>query len=207
MLSRYSERKSSRDKIYFKGYVEMLEEQQSRLVSGLKEMYHRLQQVSAWEGLSLHESSGQPLTYDILSALNLLETRHDDSGEVEVFEEDFNKLLSRMVSEGANFVHRRGSTSSHSDHSNDDRPSTASTRDATPVLVQPKHSQLKESCNFRSAFPLPSIQSSIPRSRLHAPQQYLTSSPARQLPLQESTFTNNLQLYIPEWAQVLVDVT
>lgn len=200
-----SERKRSQDKIYPKGYVEMLEQQQTQLVSGLKEMYHRLQKVSAWEGPSLDESSGQPLTHDILSALNLLESKHDDSGEVEVFEEDCDKLQSRMVSEGASFVHRRGSISSDSDHSHHDRPKTASTRNATPM----RHRQalFKESFNFGSASPSPLAQSPIPRSKPVAQPQYPTSSPARQLPLQEPTFINDPQLYAPEWAQVLADVT
>lgn len=205
VLTCYSERKRSQDKIYPKGYVEMLEQQQSQLVSGLKEMYHRLQKVSAWEGPSLDESSGQPLTHDILSALNLLESKHDDSGELEVFEEDCDKLQSRMVSEGASFVHRRGSISSDSDHSHHDRPKTASSHNQTPV--QPKQSLFKESFNYHSASPSPLTQSPIPRSKPFAQQQYTTSSPARQLPLQEPTFINDPQLYAPEWAQVLADVT
>lgn len=205
ILTVCSERKRSQDKIYPKGYVEMLEQQQSQLVSGLKEMYHRLQKVSAWEGPSLDESSGQPLTHDILSALNLLETKHDDSGEIEVFEEDCEKLQSRMVSEGANFAHRRGSISSDSDHSHHDRPKTASSRNDTPV--QPKQSLFKESFNFHSVSPSPLTQSPIPRSKPFAQQQYPTSSPARQLPLQEPTFINDPHLYAPEWAQILTDMT
>ena len=205
ILTSCSERKRSQDKIYPKGYVEMLEQQQSQLVSGLKEMYHRLQKVSAWEGPSLDESSGQPLTHDILSALNLLESKHDDSGELEVFEENCDKLQSRMVSEGANFVHRRGSISSDSDHSHHDRPKTASSRNETPV--QPKLSLFKESFNFPSASSSPLTQSPIPRSKPFAQQQYPAPSPARQLPLQEPTFINDPQLYSPEWAQALADMS
>jgi hypothetical protein len=205
VLTCCSERKRSQDKIYPKGYVEMLEQQQSQLVSGLKEMYHRLQKASAWEGPSLDESSGQPLTHDILSALNLLESKHDDSGEVEVFEEDCDKLQSRMVSEGANFVHRRGSISSDSDHSHHDRPKTASSRNQTPVQL--KQSLFKDSFNFHSASPSPLTQSPIPRSKPFAQQQYPTPSPARQLPLQEPTFINDPHLYAPEWAQIINDMT
>jgi len=183
----------------------MLEQQQSQLVSGLKEMYHRLQTVSAWEGPSLDESSGQPLTHDILSALNLLESKHDDSGEVEVFEENCDKLQSRMLSEGANFVHRRGSISSDSDHSHHDRPKTASSRHETPA--RPKLSLFKESFNFASTSPSPLTQSPIPRSKPFAQQQYPAPSPARQLPLQEPSFINDPQLYSPEWAHVLTDMT
>jgi hypothetical protein len=42
----------------------MHEQQQTRLVSELKEMYYRLQNASAWEGLSLDEIDGQPLIHD-----------------------------------------------------------------------------------------------------------------------------------------------
>ena len=183
----------------------MLEQQQSQLVSRLKEMYHRLQKVSAWEGPTLDESSGQPLTHDILSALNLLESKHDDSGELEVFEESCDKLQSRMVSEGANFVHRRGSISSDSDHSHHDRPKTASSRQETPV--QPKLSMFKESFNFPSASSSPLTQSPIPRSKPFAQQQYSVPSQVRQVPLQEPTFINDPQLYAPEWAQALADMS
>jgi hypothetical protein len=129
VLTGRSERKRSQDKIYPKGYVEMLEQQQAQLVSGLKEMYQRLQKASAWEGPSLDETSGHPLTHDILSALNLLELKHDDSGEPETFEENCDKLQSKMVSEGANYVRRRGSISSESEHNafaqRDARPTQA----------------------------------------------------------------------------------
>lgn len=205
ILTSYSERKRSQDKIYPKGYVEMLEQQQSQLVSGLKEMYHRLQKASAWEGPSLDETSGQPLTHDILAALNLLESKHDDSGELEVFEENCDKLQSRIVSEGANFVHRRGSISSDSDHSHHERPKTASSRNETPV--QPKLSLFKESFNFPSASPSPLTQSPIPRSKPSLQQQCYVPSPVRQLPLQEPTFTNDPQLYAPDWAQALAEMS
>lgn len=205
MLIGYSERKRSQDKIYPKGYVEMLEQQQSQLVSGLKEMYHRLQKASAWEGPSLDETSGHPLTHDILSALNLLESKHDDSGEMEAFEENCDKLQSRMVSEGANFVQRRGSISSDSDHSHHERPKTASSHNDTPV--QPKLSLFRESFNFPSASSSPLTQSPIPRSKPFTQHQYPTPSPVRPLTSQEPTFTNDPQLYAPEWAQALADMS
>lgn len=183
----------------------MLEQQQSQLVSGLKEMYHRLQKASAWEGPTLDETSGHPLTHDILSALNLLESKHDDSGELEVFEEDCDKLQSRMVSEGSSFVNRRGSLSSDSDHSHHERPKTASSRNETPV--QPKLSVFKESLNFPSASSSPLTQSPIPRSKPFAQQQYPAPSPVQSLPLQEPTFINDPQLYAPEWAQHLAGIS
>jgi hypothetical protein len=61
-----------------KGYAEMLEKQHNQLVSGLQEMYQRLRKASLWEGEPLDESSGRPLTHDILAALNFLEPNEDE---------------------------------------------------------------------------------------------------------------------------------
>jgi hypothetical protein len=105
--------------VYPKGYVEMLEQQQSQLVAGLQEMYKRLVSADAWKGLPLAESNGNPLTHDILAALDLLETKPDGSGELESFEEDCEKLQSKLLAEGAGYTqpHRRSSFSSESEHS------------------------------------------------------------------------------------------
>lgn len=186
----------------------MLEQQQSQLVSGLKEMYHRLQTASAWDGPNLDETSGHPLTHDILSALDLLESKHDDPGEVETFEENCDKLQSRMISEGAGLAHRRGSVSSESEHSHhQERPRTSSSRHETPV--QPKLSLFKESFNFPSATSSPLSQSpiSIPRARPFE-QQQIIPAPVRPSPLQQHhpTFTNDPQLYAPEWATALAEM-
>ena len=62
-----------------KGYAEMLEKQHNQLVGGLQEMYRRLRKASLWEGEQLDESSGRPLTHDILAALNFLEPQADGS--------------------------------------------------------------------------------------------------------------------------------
>jgi hypothetical protein len=199
VLTSCSERKRSQDKIYPKGYVEMLEQQQTQLVSGLKEMYQRLLKAAAWEGPSLDETSGHPLTHDILSALNLLEPKHDDSGELEVFEESCDKLQSRMVSEGANFVQRRGSLSSDSDQSHHDRPKTASSRTGTPV--QPKPSMFRGSFAFPSASSSPLTRSPIPRSKPFAQQRYPAQSPVRPLSLQEQAMFNDPRLFTAEWGQ------
>jgi hypothetical protein len=61
-----------------KGYTEMLEKQHNQLVLGLQEMYQRLRRASLWEGEPLDESSGRPLTYDILAVLNLLEPTEEE---------------------------------------------------------------------------------------------------------------------------------
>jgi len=61
-----------------KGYAEMLEKQHNQLTSGLQEMYQRLRKASLWEGEPLDESSGRPLTHDILAALNFLEPNEEE---------------------------------------------------------------------------------------------------------------------------------
>ncbi|KAM0717567.1 hypothetical protein Q7P37_007419 [Cladosporium fusiforme] len=201
----FGERKRSHDKHYPKGYVEMLEQQQSQLVAGLKEMYHRLQKASAWDGATLDESTGQPLTHDILSALDLLEPKHDDSSELEVFEENCEKLQSRMLADGVGFAHRRGSISSDSEHSHHDRPKTSS-RHETPV--QPKLSLFKESFNFPSATSSPLTQSPIPRSKPLNVMPYQALQPtSRPLSMQMPQSYNDPQLYAPEWAQALAEMS
>jgi hypothetical protein len=56
----------------------MLEKQHNQLVCGLQEMYQRLRKASLWEGEPLDESSGRPLTHDILAALNFLEPNEEE---------------------------------------------------------------------------------------------------------------------------------
>ena len=114
----------------------MLEQQQGQLVSGLQEMYKRLVEANAWKGSPLAETNGNPLTHDILSALDLLEARHDGSGELETFEEDCTKLQSRLLAEGAGYTQqRRGSFSSDSEHSQHSHARSQS--HSTPTLSKP----------------------------------------------------------------------
>jgi len=116
----------------------MLEQQQSQLVAGLQETYRRLFAVQAWPGPRLAEHNGNPLTHDILARLELLEPKHDGSGEMEAFEEDCKKLQQRLVTDGAPFVRRRGSISSESDHDQShqhDRTSSQSSLHGSPTSV------------------------------------------------------------------------
>lgn len=185
----YSERKKSHDKVYPKGYVEMLEQQQSQLVSGLQEMYRRLLAGQSWSGPTLSESNGHPLTHDILAALNLLETKHDGSGDMETFEEDCQKLQSRLLSEGAGYMQRRGSFSSESEHSQQGH--TRSTSHSTSANSKPP--VFKENFTF-SASPSPTIRSPVPRQRQSHP-------PAQQSPLHQNTqLSNDPQLFQSEWS-------
>ncbi|OTA37308.1 hypothetical protein BTJ68_03057 [Hortaea werneckii EXF-2000] len=188
----FGERKKSHDKIYPKGYVEMLEQQQGQLVSGLQEMYRRLLNAQAWTGPKLEETEGNPLTHDILKALNLLETKHDGSGDVEMFEEDCSKLQSKLVAEGAGYAHRRGSVSSDSEHSQQNGHSRSASHNNVPTRFEP----FRESFNFgTTSSPSPRLQSPVQRSRPTFP-------PAQPSPLQQSSplMADDPQFYQPEWA-------
>lgn len=75
----------------------MLEQQQSQLVSGLREMYKKLQAGERWPGKSLKESHGGfPLTHDILERLNVLHSS-DSPMKHEVFEDDLEVLQQRCM--------------------------------------------------------------------------------------------------------------
>ncbi|KAJ9493244.1 Fluconazole resistance protein 1, partial [Exophiala xenobiotica] len=110
----FGERKKSHDKVYPKGYVEMLESQQAQLVTGLQELYRLVQNNQGWAGAPLKETgSGTPLTHDILEALGAL--KQDGNTTHESFEEDLNALQQRLIDDGAGFMQRQPSHDSHSD--------------------------------------------------------------------------------------------
>ncbi|KAJ5864354.1 uncharacterized protein N7529_006270 [Penicillium soppii] len=80
----FGERKKAHDKVYPKGYVEMLEQQQAWLVHGLQELYRRNIEGEGWPGEQLKlEPNGHPLTHDLLMRLGAL-----DSSKGERFEEN-----------------------------------------------------------------------------------------------------------------------
>ncbi|KAJ5162414.1 hypothetical protein N7492_007806 [Penicillium capsulatum] len=70
----FGERKKAHDKVYPKGYVEMLEQQQVWLVNGLQELYRRSIEGEGWPGDRLKaEPNGHPLTHDLLTRLGALD--------------------------------------------------------------------------------------------------------------------------------------
>jgi len=110
----FGERKKSHDKIYPKGYVEMLENQQSQLVAGLQELYKRVQNGQGWTGSPLKETShGGPLTHDILERLGALKQENHNEGDR--FEEDLSVMQQRLLSNGAGYMQRSNSTDSDSE--------------------------------------------------------------------------------------------
>jgi hypothetical protein len=112
-------------------YVEMLENQQTQLVSGLQELYKRLQNGQGWSGTPLKETgSGVPLTHDILERLGAL--KQDGHHGSDLFEEDLNLLQQRLIANGATMMQREGSH----DGSSESAPSPASMHFQMPFSSQ-----------------------------------------------------------------------
>ena len=92
----------------------MLENQQSQLVTGLQELYKRVQNGQGWPGSPLIETShGGPLTHDILERLGAL--KQENHSESEHFEEDLSAMQQRLISSGAGYMQRSNSTDSDSE--------------------------------------------------------------------------------------------
>ena len=174
----------------------MLEQQQSQLVAGLQETYHRLLASDIWPGDALPETNGRPLTHDILARLNLLEQKHDGSGEHEIFEEDCQKLQQRLVSEGASLVARRGSVSSESEHGYPSKHARKSSRSSFHSTPTSTHAApvLDENFSFKT--------SPSPVSQSPAPKLAQLRSPIKPSPLHNETISNDAFL-MPSWQEQL----
>ena len=138
----------------------MLEHQQTQLVSGLQDLYKRVVEGQPWEGPLLSDSStGRPLTHDILESLGVLQL--EPQCKLDSFEEDTDKMLKKLVREGADMTQRRPSVGSECD-----RESTASLYESngphlfynnsfvpnqlpTPPLQSPTNSQFTRSGSAR----------------------------------------------------------
>ena len=80
----------------FFSYVEMLEQQQEKLVNGIRELYARAISSGNWTGAPLQNTpKGYPLTHDILERLGFLRLSPQD--EIEHFEENTDILRQRMM--------------------------------------------------------------------------------------------------------------
>lgn len=110
----FGERKKSHDKVYPKGYVEMLENQQAQLVTGLQELYRITQNGQGWNGTPLKDTShGMPLTHDILERLGALKQEGHNASDS--FEEDLGALQQRLIASGAGMMQREPSHDGSSD--------------------------------------------------------------------------------------------
>ncbi|KAM0690137.1 hypothetical protein Q7P36_008904 [Cladosporium allicinum] len=79
------ESRNPRRRNFPQGYAEMLERQQGQLVSCIQRLYKRLRIAGLWEQPLPGGADGQPLTHDVLAALDLLRTKDDRSGELQAF--------------------------------------------------------------------------------------------------------------------------
>ena len=136
----------------------MLEQQQSQLVAGLRELYTRLQQGQGWPGAPLREAQGgHPLTHDILERLDLLHAPSDSGSHYEGFEDDCNRMQQKLLEKGAPFTRRRGSVSSDSEH---DHTSSQSSYGGTPTT---KTVPFTDPFARHNAPPTPPMNSPFPR--------------------------------------------
>ncbi|EFE42179.1 C6 transcription factor, putative [Trichophyton verrucosum HKI 0517] len=95
----YGERKRTHDKTYPKGYVELLEHQQTSLVFGIQEMYKLLIKGNKWPGQPLNNShNGHPLTHDILERLGALNVADGPANAgLPRFEEDLEAMQAQLL--------------------------------------------------------------------------------------------------------------
>ncbi|PGH16124.1 hypothetical protein AJ80_05339 [Polytolypa hystricis UAMH7299] len=152
----FGERKKTHDKVYPKGYVEMLEQQQAQLVTGLQELYRRTTEGEGWPGSPLKESSsGHPLTHDILERLGAL--KQDNSSESEPFEEDLDQAQQRLIAQGMPFMQRQ------------DSPDGGSDPDLSPTFPV-KNLQFTDPYMMSRFPPTPPNHSPFPRTQQIPPQ-------------------------------------
>ncbi|KAF3399822.1 Fluconazole resistance protein 1 [Penicillium rolfsii] len=125
----FGERKKAHDKVYPKGYVEMLEQQQAWLVHGLQELYRRSTEGEAWPGGPLKPSpNGHPLTHDLLTRLGTL-----DHSKSERFEENPEVIQQELWCNGI--------TSQDSTNGSNDSPHSPITRSRFSSDPFSSHSQ------------------------------------------------------------------
>lgn len=130
----------------------MLENQQSQLVTGLQELYKRVQTGQGWAGSPLKETShGGPLTHDILERLGALKQEKHTEGER--FEEDLTAMQQRLISNGAGYMQRSNSTDSDSDS------------EQSPVFEQPPAKRPDLATSFAAPHRFPPTPSSSPYMR------------------------------------------
>ncbi|KAL2843794.1 hypothetical protein BJX68DRAFT_243654 [Aspergillus pseudodeflectus] len=176
----FGERKKAHDKVYPKGYVEMLEQQQTWLVNGLQELYRRLLDGEGWQGEPLKcEPNGHPLTHDLLMQLGAL-----DSRKHERFEESADALQSELWRHSAGHMQRQDSsdTSSESAHS---------------PIVPPQFSDPFASRTALPQTPTTSLRIDVPQSTIKTEPHLPPSNPyttAMQQPQPMSGVINPLQL-------------
>ncbi|KAL4816003.1 hypothetical protein BDW67DRAFT_162810 [Aspergillus spinulosporus] len=153
----FGERKKAHDKVYPKGYVEMLEQQQTWLVNGLQELYRRLLEGDGWPGEPLKcEANGQPLTHDLLTQLGAL-----DTSKHERFEEHAEVMQQELWKRNAGHMQRQDSSDSSSESPQ------------SPVLP----SQFSDPFSVRTVPQTPTTISPNTTLRIDVPQSAIKSEP------------------------------
>lgn len=133
-LTRRREGKGLRRRNYPKGYAEMLERQQSQLVSCIQELYQRLKKAQLWEESMPDRPKDRPLTHDILAALDLLEPKDDGSGDMESFN-DIVGLSRSIHTPSTNDGPLEANDQQDNSTSHDSSPFLLPENDDTPVFV------------------------------------------------------------------------
>ncbi|KAL4783936.1 hypothetical protein BJX76DRAFT_357499 [Aspergillus varians] len=183
----FGERKKAHDKVYPKGYVEMLEQQQTWLVNGLQELYQRLLNGDGWQGEPLKcEPNGQPLTHDLLTQLGAL-----DRSKHERFEESAEAMQHELWKHNAGHMQRQDSsdTSSESPHS--------------PIM--PPHFTLPQTPTTIS--PNTTLRIQVPQSAIKSEPQMTPTNPTYITPMQTMSMPRvvdpsdlqSAQIQNPQW--------
>jgi hypothetical protein len=119
-------------------YVEMLEQQQTQLVTGLHELYALVISDAGWKGAPLKESAnGHPLVHDILERLGALKV--ESKVGFEASEEDFHILRQKLASETGGIISPRRGSKSSDYHSQIDYPEIVSPRNYFGDSIYPLH--------------------------------------------------------------------
>ncbi|KAK4982947.1 Fluconazole resistance protein 1 [Elasticomyces elasticus] len=156
----FGDRKKSHDRIYPKGYVEVLEQQQIQLVTCIQLMYQRMQSGEGWPGLPLQQFNGHPLAHDILARFELLNPKRDGSVDVEEFEENYHRMQQRLFAGSPSSIQPQDSSSSDSDYS------PRSDQSSGRVSPNSKSQLLRDSFCLYAAPPIPSVQRSFPQQAI-----------------------------------------
>ncbi|KAJ5937442.1 hypothetical protein N7454_004742 [Penicillium verhagenii] len=155
----FGERKKAHDKVYPKGYVEMLEQQQAWLVHGLQELYRRSTAGEGWPGDRLKaEPNGHPLTHDLLTRLGAL-----DHTKGEHFEENPDSMQQELWRHG---MQRQES----SDGSSDAQSPVARTRFSSDAFSQ-SQSQSQPQSQTQTMPPTPPTYHHSPTARAPIKQE------------------------------------
>ena len=156
----------------------MLETQQAQLVSGLQELYRRVQSGEGWPGTPLKESKkGSPLTHEILDRLGSLK---QDGHTDEYFEENLELLQRKLLADGAGFT--RGMSFD-----------TASDIDQSPIFEQVSHPKASHFSNPWTMNHLPPT----PPTNSPRPSLVKSSSPLKsQIPTPVSQFSEESPIFL-----------